>query len=95
MKHENPKHKTGDGAGFGRLRAEQAKRDTFKALIERSHPMRNVYIDQIRDYCGAQVVFYRRGDTKAEVACIAVFQTTNGVWVKEQDIIAAIEGVDQ
>lgn len=87
---ENPKHKQGDGAGFGRLRAEQAKRVAFHDLIRRSHPTGTIYIDQVREYAGVQVAFYRVSAAGYEVARIAVFNNKGGEWVKDNDIIAAL-----
>lgn len=95
MKHENPKHRQGDGAGFGRLRAEQAKRAAFHHLIRKSHPIAEIYIDQIREYAGVQVAFFRTtlpGPSRLEqTARIAVFENRDGMWVKTNDIIAAVE----
>ena len=96
MKHENPKHKTGDGAGFGRLRAEQQKRTTITRMLERQHPIGAVYVDQIREYAGAQIAFYRHtmtdGAGSLMEARVAVFRTAaNGNYWIENDIIANTE----
>lgn len=94
-RHENPKHSQADGAGFGRLRAEQAKREEFAAICKRTHPSCAIYIDQIREYAGVQVAFYRatfktpEGNTTFEHARVAVFSGKPGAWRKENDIIAA------
>ena len=93
---ENPKHKQGDGAGFGRLRAEQAKRETFAAICGRSHPSCKIHIDKIYEYAGTQIAFYRAvREQTFEHARVAVFIWNNpsairaGYWSKENDIIAA------
>jgi hypothetical protein len=95
-RHENPKHVQGDGAGFNRLRAAQKMRETFAAICQRSHPSSTIYVDQVREYAGAQVVFYRVTDPELpEQARIALFQWVNptatkgGEWHKQNDIIAA------
>lgn len=97
-RHENPKHSQGDGAGFGRLRSAQKQRATFAELCRRTHPSGEIYIDQIREYAGAQIVFYRVQNPKLpEQARCACFKwanptaTTNGEWRKENDIIIAIQ----
>jgi hypothetical protein len=93
MRHENPKHKQGDGAGFGRLRAEQEKRTTVIRMLVRAHPDGSVYVDQIREYAGAQIVFFRHtlnGTCYARVAVARV--AANGNHYIENDIIAIIEG---
>lgn len=88
-KHENPKHKTGDGAGFGRLRAEQNKRHDFLTIIARAHPLGNVYVDQVREYAGAQIAFYRREVETWEEARVAIFLPcpTRG-WIMHSDVVA-------
>ena len=98
MKHENPKHKTGDGAGFGRLRAEQQKRTTITRMLERQHPIGAVYVDQIREYAGAQIVFFRTtmpdgsGRGLNHTARVAVFRVaTNGNYWIDNDVIANTE----
>lgn len=97
-RHENPKHVQGDGAGFGRLRAAQRLRETFTDIIKRTHPSCAIYVDQVREYAGVQIVFYRaeyKESVPFEHARIAVFEWKNpsstrpGHWVKENDIIAA------
>jgi hypothetical protein len=94
-RQENPKHKQGDGAGFGRLRAEQTKRSIFQQLLYRSHPSGGVHIDQVREYAGVQVCFYRHRMPGAacEQARIAVFEPSDNAerWNKVNDIIAAQE----
>ena len=86
---ENPKHKQGDGAGFGRLRAEQEKRTVFLAMIARVHPHGNLYIDQVREYAGTQIAFYRRTVETWEEARVAVFVWhVAGRWILSHDIIA-------
>ena len=89
MNHENPKHKQGDGAGFNRLRAAQSMRTNFTTLIRSLHPMGGVYIDQIREYAGQQVVFYRRTVEESEYACIAVFAAIKTGHRLENDIVVA------
>ena len=88
-RQENQKHKQGDGAGFGRLRAEQAKRADFLRIIARMHPHGNLYVDQVREYAGSQIVFYRRTVETWEEARVAVFLPcqTRG-WIMSNDIIA-------
>lgn len=99
-RHENPKHSQADGAGFNRLRAAQKQREEFASICQRSHPSCDVYIDQVREYAGAQVVFYRAchkssGMVAFEHARIAVFKwvamtsTRAAHWSKDSDIIAA------
>lgn len=90
MAHENPKVLQGDGAGFGRLRAAQKMRVDFAAICKSTHPSAEIYIDQIRDYAGSQIVFYRAKSRTIETARVAVFKQVNGTWSKENDIIAAI-----
>jgi len=85
---ENPKHKQGDGAGFGRLCAEQAKRQAMMHVLRRSTASGEMYIDQIREYAGIQVVFYRHITERFQTARIAIFELKDGTWVKENDIIA-------
>lgn len=89
---ENPKHSQADGAGFGRLRAEQAKRTEFTRLCQQSHPSCVIHVDQVREYAGVQIAFYRvvsTGQFAYEHARVAVFQKIGGKWSKESDIIAA------
>lgn len=88
-RHENPKHSQGDGAGFGRLRAAQKMRSDFAAICKRTHPSCEIYIDQIREYAGAQIVFYRASHSQFEHARVAVFTKVGNEWRKENDIIAA------
>lgn len=91
MTHENPKAGQGDGAGFNRLRAAQALRHNFAVLLKSLHPGSTVYIDQIREYAGQQVVFYRRTIEEGEGACIAVFVANRrGGYTLENDIIIAL-----
>lgn len=92
----NPKGGQGDGAGFNRLRAEQNKRTEFAAICKRTHPSCEIYVDQIREYAGVQIVFYRAAyPGNFEHARVAVFKWNNpsaskaGHWSKENDIIAA------
>lgn len=86
----NPKSGQGDGAGFGRLRKAQAERDEFKRICQMSHPSCEIYVDQVREYAGSTIVFYRALCVgRFEQARIAVFKF-NSKWVKENDIIAAI-----
>lgn len=89
MGHRNPKSGQGDGAGFGRLRAAQAMRSQFGALLNATHG-REVYIDQIREYAGSQIVFYRVQYDKYEQARCAVFTPNErGGFTKSNDIIVA------
>ena len=90
MNVENPKHKQGDGAGFGRLRAEQVRRSLFHDLIKRSHPSAEIYIDKVYEYAGSQIAFYRLSQMHFEQARCATFIQTNGNWSKDNDIIIAI-----
>jgi hypothetical protein len=90
-RQENPKHKQGDGAGFGRLRAEQHRRAAFQHLIRRSHPSGEIYIDQVREYAGVQVVFFRHTTTAFQHARVAIFEHHDGAWSKTNDIIATQE----
>jgi len=88
--HHNPKSGQGDGAGFNRLRAAQAMRLSFTTLIQASHPSAGIYIDQIREYAGAQIVFYRATHGKFEHARCAVFTPNeHGGYTKSNDIIVA------
>lgn len=87
-KHDNPKHRQADGAGFGRLRAAQALRMQFAALLKT--PLSDAYIDQIREYCGTQVVFYRRMRETSEQARVAVFiPSDNGGYTLSHNMIVA------
>jgi hypothetical protein len=90
---ENIFHKSADGAGFSRLRAAQRQREEFATICKRTHPSCEIYIDQVREYAGVQVVFYRAAytgpGTQFEHARIAVFSGKPGTWRKESDIIAA------
>jgi hypothetical protein len=98
MSHLNPKSGQGDGAGFGRLRAAQQLRETFAENLRRTHPSCLIYIDQVREYAGAQVVFYRAKSTakssmsQFEYARVAIFkwrhESNGGEWRKESDMIA-------
>jgi len=91
-RQENPHHKQSDGAGFNRLRAEQEKRVEFTRLCQQSHPSCAIHIDQVREYAGVQIAFYRvvsTGQFKFEHARIAVFKFGGSKWIKETDIIAA------
>lgn len=95
-KHDNPKHRQADGAGFGRLRAAQVMRAEFAEICGRTHPSCEIYIDQIREYAGVQVVFYRATRPQSfEHARIAIFSWANPTatqkahWRKESDMIAA------
>jgi hypothetical protein len=94
MRAENPKHKQGDGAGFGRLRAEQNKRVEFLAIIHRAHPLGNVYVDQVREYAGAQIVFYRRTVETWEEARVGAFlqDVASGRWIMHSDTIVNTSG---
>lgn len=86
----NPKNGQGDGAGFNRLRAAQAQRAQFTALIRALHPLGGVYIDQIREYAGQQVVFYRRTVETTEQARIAIFIVNrSGGHTLENDVLVA------
>jgi hypothetical protein len=89
---ENPKHKQGDGAGFGRLRAAQALRERISdKLRKNSTGFAEIYIDQIREYAGAHIVFYRAiniGQFAYEQARVAV-AIDNGREIRiTHDIIA-------
>jgi hypothetical protein len=87
---ENPKHVQGDGAGFGRLRAQQKMREDFASICSRTHPSCNIHIDQIREYAGVQVVFYRSiRPGQFEHARVAVFSRQKSGWCKDSDMIAA------
>jgi len=95
-RQENPKHSQADGAGFKRLRAAQEQRNEFAAICKRTHPNCDIYIDQVREYAGVQIVFYRATYKEGfEHARVAVFSWVNptgikpGQWRKENDIIAA------
>lgn len=99
----NPKNGQGDGAGFNRLRKAQKEREQFAYIIKGTHPSCDIYIDQVREYAGVQIVFYRAAyEPKAnqtgapfEHARVAVFEWRNptatkpGRWDKTNDIIAA------
>ena len=91
MRQENPKHKQGDGAGFGRLRAEQHKRQAMMHVLRRSTAVGEMYIDKVHDYAGVQVVFYRHITERYQTARVAIFTIKDGAWVKDNDIIAAQE----
>lgn len=92
---ENPKHVQGDGAGFGRLRAAQRLRQHFAKMCKFS-AAQTIYIDEVRDYAGVKIVFYRaQSDGQSEQARVAVMKfypidDSEGVWRKEHDIIANI-----
>jgi hypothetical protein len=88
MKQENPKHRQADGAGFGRLRAEQRKRDAFAHLLHRLHPLGTLYVDKVYEYAGTQIAFYRRTVETSEEARVAVFDCAHGVWRLLNDMIA-------
>jgi hypothetical protein len=88
-RHENPKHSQGDGAGFARLRTAQQMRAEFADICKRTHPSCEIYIDQIREYAGVQIVFYRAARPEFEHARVAVFTKVGNGWRKENDIIAA------
>lgn len=87
----NPKNGQGDGAGFNRLRAAQAMRLAFTALLHAKHPLGAMYIDQIREYAGSQIVFYRRTVEEDEIACVAVFESNRaaGTHTLTSDIVVA------
>ena len=88
--HHNPKSGQGDGAGFNRLRAAQAMRQNFTTMLRASHPSCSVYIDQIREYAGSQIVFYRAESERFEHARCAVFTPNeHGGHTKSNDIIVA------
>jgi hypothetical protein len=90
MGHRNPKSGTGDGAGFNRLRAAQALRMQFTALIQASHPSAGIYIDQVREYAGAQIVFYRAATERYEYARCAIFTPNrDGGYTKSSDSIVS------
>ena len=86
---ENIFHKSADGAGFNRLRTAQAQRELFTAICQRSHPSANIYIDQVREYAGVQVVFYRAIHERFEHARVAIFEKKGSAWSKVNDIIAS------
>lgn len=86
---ENIFHKSADGAGFNRLRTAQAQRELFAAICQKSHPSAKIYIDQVREYAGVQVVFYRAIHERFEHARIAIFEKTGSAWRNVNDIIAA------
>jgi hypothetical protein len=90
MGHRNPKSGQGDGAGFNRLRAEQARRHNFTSLLNAKHPSADgLYIDQIREYAGAQIVFYRYDINRTQHAAVATFREddTLGSNILTNDII--------
>lgn len=74
MGHRNPKSGQGDGAGFGRLRAAENQRAEFHGELSRRHKS-NVYIDQVREYAGICVVFYRIDCVTFEEARVAAFKS--------------------
>jgi hypothetical protein len=84
----NPKSGQGDGAGFNRLRAAQAMRMNFQALLSSVHDS-GVYVDQIREYAGAQIVFFRVNADSfgAEEAHCAVFSPSEHGYVLSSDVI--------
>lgn len=63
--------------------------DIFRAMIKRSHPSSHIGIDEVHDYGGSKIVFYRC-ETSAYIhhRC-AVFKKLDGAWSKENDIIVA------
>lgn len=90
MGHRNPKSGQGDGAGFGRLRAAQAMRQNFATLLRSANNGAGVYIDQIREYAGSQIVFYRVTRDNREDAYCAVFKPTgrNGHVLSSETLVA-------
>jgi hypothetical protein len=64
MKHDNPKHR-------------QAERHNFAVLLRSHHRGDTIYVDQIREYVGSRVVFYRRTVETWEQARVAVFVAKN------------------
>lgn len=88
MGHLNPKNGQGDGAGFRRLQAAQTMRMNFQALLAHKHPTCTVYIDQIREYAGAQIVFFRATpDSFEQEARCAVFAPSEHGYVLTNDVI--------
>ncbi len=86
---ENPKHKVSDGCAFGRLRAAQKLRETIEHILNVAHPSSGIFVDQVREYAGAQIVFYRAIASSYEHARVAVFEHGEHGWRKLNDIIAA------
>lgn len=88
MGHHNPKSGQGDGAGFGRLRAAQAMRHNFTVLLNSRNPSADgLYIDQIREYAGVQVVFYRYDVGNVQFACVATFHQKGRGHVLINDVV--------
>ena len=86
---ENPKHKVSDGSAFGRLRAAQKLRQHVENILNVSHPSASIFVDQIREYAGVQIAFYRAISSSYEHARVAVFEQSDRGWRKANDIIAA------
>lgn len=89
MGHRNPKSGQGDGAGFGRLRAAQKQRADFHHKLSQRNLDASVYIDQIREYAGACVVFYRIECDSFEEARVAAFQPVEAGYKMINDIMVA------
>jgi hypothetical protein len=63
--------------------------DAYKAQIKRTHPEANIGIDELHEFAGARIIFYRSETSRYVHHRIAVMQFDQvvGVWRIENDVI--------
>ena len=66
--------------------------DAYRAALKRNHPSANIGIDQLHEYGGARILFYRCETSSYIHHRVALMINEGGAWRVENDIIASQGG---